>query len=55
MFAADAVGGAGVLFASSTTQPEMEYFRQIGSFSEWMFGGFKRRFQTVTSSLFSKT
>ena len=34
---------------------EWHIFRQVGRFSEWMFGGLRRRFQTVTSSLFSQS
>ena len=29
-------------------------FRRIGSFSEWLFGGIRRRYASATSSLFSK-
>lgn len=33
---------------------EVHMFRRIGNVSEWLFGGIRRRFSTVTSSLFSK-
>jgi HAE1 family hydrophobic/amphiphilic exporter-1 len=33
---------------------EWGLFRRIGRASEWFFGGLRRRFQTVTSSFFSK-
>ncbi|MEO8574548.1 MAG: efflux RND transporter permease subunit [Pyrinomonadaceae bacterium] len=34
---------------------EWHLFSQVGRFSEWMFGGIRRRFQTATSALFSKS
>ena len=34
---------------------EWKLFRRLGRASEWLFGGVKRRFQTATSSFFSKT
>ena len=34
---------------------ELHIFGRIGRFSEWLFGGVRRRFATVTSSFFSKT
>ena len=34
---------------------EFRVFQQIGRASDWLFGGLKRRFQTATSSFFSKT
>jgi len=34
---------------------EVHVFRQIGRFSDWMFGGLRRRFQTATSTLFGKS
>lgn len=33
---------------------EMRLFRYVTRFSEWMFGGIRRRFATVTSSFFGK-
>ncbi|MDQ3220131.1 MAG: efflux RND transporter permease subunit, partial [Acidobacteriota bacterium] len=33
---------------------ELRIFRYVANFSEWLFGGIKRRFATVTSSFFSK-
>ena len=33
---------------------EVHMFRRIGNVSEWLCGGIRRRFLTVTSSLFSK-
>ncbi|MBA2334556.1 MAG: efflux RND transporter permease subunit, partial [Blastocatellia bacterium] len=33
---------------------ELQIFRYVANFSEWLFGGIKRRFATVTSSFFSK-
>jgi hypothetical protein len=33
---------------------EWRVFNKIGRASEWLFGGIRRRFQTVTSSLFGK-
>jgi HAE1 family hydrophobic/amphiphilic exporter-1 len=33
---------------------EIHIFRRIGQFSEWMFGGIRRRFATATSSLLTK-
>ena len=33
---------------------EWHIFRQIGRASEWLFGGVRRRFQTVTGSFFGK-
>ena len=34
---------------------EYRIFRRIGRASDWLFGGLRRRFQTATSSFFSKT
>ncbi|HEX6124756.1 MAG TPA: efflux RND transporter permease subunit, partial [Pyrinomonadaceae bacterium] len=34
---------------------EWKLFRRIGRASDWLFSGVKRRFQTATSSFFSKT
>jgi HAE1 family hydrophobic/amphiphilic exporter-1 len=34
---------------------EFRIFQRIGRISEWLFGGVRRRFQTATSSFFSKT
>ncbi len=34
---------------------ELHIFRRIGRFSEWMFGGIRRRFATVTSLFVSKS
>lgn len=33
---------------------ELHIFRRIGDFSNWMFGGIRRRFSAVTSSLFTR-
>src|SRR4030095_807279 len=33
---------------------EIHIFRRIGQFSEWLFGGIRRRFVTATSSLMTK-
>ena len=33
---------------------ELHIFRRVGNASEWLFGGIRRRFATVTSSFFSK-
>jgi HAE1 family hydrophobic/amphiphilic exporter-1 len=33
---------------------ELHIFRRIGQFSDWMFGGIRRRFATVTSLFVSK-
>jgi hydrophobic/amphiphilic exporter-1 (mainly G- bacteria), HAE1 family len=33
---------------------ELRIFRRISQFSDWMFGGIRRRFATATSSLFSR-
>ena len=33
---------------------EMRLFQYAARFSEWLFGGIKRRFATATSSFFSK-
>ncbi|NOT46739.1 MAG: efflux RND transporter permease subunit, partial [Acidobacteria bacterium] len=33
---------------------EMRLFQYVSRFSEWLFGGIRRRFATVTSSFFSK-
>jgi HAE1 family hydrophobic/amphiphilic exporter-1 len=33
---------------------ELRIFQKIGRVSEWLFGGIKRRFQTATSSFFTK-
>jgi hydrophobic/amphiphilic exporter-1 (mainly G- bacteria), HAE1 family len=34
---------------------EVHIFQRVGRFSEWMFGGVRRRFSAATSSLFSKS
>lgn len=34
---------------------EFRIFQRIGRVSEWLFGGLKRRFQTATSTFFSKS
>ncbi len=34
---------------------EIQIFQKIGRASDWFFGGIKRRFQTATSSLFTKS
>ena len=44
-----------VFYSMFDDAAEWRIFYQIGRFSEWMFGGLRRRFQTVTSSLFSKS
>jgi HAE1 family hydrophobic/amphiphilic exporter-1 len=33
---------------------EFRIFQKVGRVSEWLFGGIKRRFQTATSTFFSK-
>jgi HAE1 family hydrophobic/amphiphilic exporter-1 len=33
---------------------EVHIFRRIGRFSEWMFGGIRRRFATATTALFTR-
>jgi HAE1 family hydrophobic/amphiphilic exporter-1 len=34
---------------------ELRIFQRIGRISDWLFGGIKRRFQTATSTFFSKS
>jgi HAE1 family hydrophobic/amphiphilic exporter-1 len=34
---------------------EFQIFQRIGRISDWLFGGIKRRFQTATSTFFSKS
>ena len=34
---------------------EWHLFRRIGSASEWLFGGIRRKFQTAASAFFSKS
>ena len=44
-----------VFYSMFDDAAEWHIFRQIGRGSDWLFGGIRRRFQTVTSSLFGKS
>jgi HAE1 family hydrophobic/amphiphilic exporter-1 len=44
-----------VFYSMFDDAAEWHIFRQIGRLSDWLFGGIRRRFQTVTSSLFGKS
>ena len=43
-----------VFYSIFDDMSSVHIFRRIGDFSDWMFGGIRRRFASATSSLFSK-